>query len=62
MIEYAAEISTGVVTQIIVSNHVLANETLEGDWVDCTCKPQPDAGIGWIWDGTDFVAPIVEEQ
>lgn len=57
MTEYSAEISTGTITELIVGNYIWANENLEGEWVDCTCGDQPCAGIGWTWDGTDFVAP-----
>jgi len=59
MNEYAAEISTGTVTQIIVGNYIVANETLAGEWVDCTDDTQPSAGITWIWNGTNFAAPTV---
>ena len=59
MIEYAAEISTGVVTAIIVGDYVWANENLEGEWVDCTCGEYPCAGVGYTWNGTDFVPPTV---
>ena len=61
MTNYAAEVSTGLVSQIIVGNYVWANENLAGEWVDCTCGDEPCAGIGYTWNGTDFVAPIVEE-
>lgn len=57
MIQYAAEISTGIVTQVIVGDYVWANENLQGEWVDCTCGDEPCAGIGYTWNGTDFVAP-----
>lgn len=60
MTQYAAEISTGTVTQIIVGDYVWANENLAGEWVDCTCDGEPCAGIGYTWNGTDFVAPVVE--
>lgn len=61
MTEYAAQISTGIVSQIIVGNYVWANENLEGEWVDCTVNDDLVIAIGYTWDGTDFVAPIVEE-
>ena len=61
MIEYAAEISTGVVTAVIVGTHFWANDNLDGEWVDCTTKGDLIIGIGYTWNGTDFVAPIVEE-
>jgi len=62
MTEYATEISTGTVSQIIVGNYIWANENLEGQWVDCTNNGEVAAGVGYTWNGTDFVAPIVEEQ
>ena len=61
MMKYAAEISTESVSEIIVGDYVWANENLEGEWVDCTCGDIPCAGIGYLWNGTDFVAPVVEE-
>lgn len=59
MIEYASEISTGIVTEVIVGNYVWANENLKGEWVDCTCGNEPCAGIGYIYDPTTktFSAP-----
>ena len=60
MTQYAAEISTGIVTQIIVGDYIWANENLDGEWVDCTCDGEPCAGIGWTWNGTDFVPPTVD--
>ena len=60
MTEYSAEISTGVVTQIVVGSYVVANENFEGEWVDCTSSPEPSAGISWTWNGTEFAAPVVE--
>ena len=50
MTEYAAEISTGLVSQIIVGNYVWANENLNGEWVDCTCGDEPCAGVGYTYD------------
>jgi len=60
MSEYAAEISTGIVTEIIVGNYVWANQNLDGEWVDCTVNDDLVIGVGFTWDGTDFVAPVVE--
>jgi hypothetical protein len=61
MSKYSAQLKHNVVQQIIVGDHVWANEHLEGDWVDCTVNDDLIIGIGFTWDGTDFVAPIVEE-
>ena len=57
MTEYAAQIDAGIVNNIIVGNYVWANENLEGQWVDCTNNGELVAGIGFTWDGTNFVAP-----
>ena len=61
MSKYAAQLENNIVVQIIVGDHVWANEHLEGEWVDCTNNNELVAGIGYTWNGTDFVAPIVEE-
>jgi len=61
MTEYAAQLVNNIVYQIIVGNHVWANENLEGEWVDCTVNNDLVIGIGYTWNGVDFVAPIVEE-
>jgi hypothetical protein len=56
---YAAEISTGIVTEIIVGDYVWANENLAGEWVDCTDNGELIAGIGYTYDAEldEFVAP-----
>ena len=59
MKSYSAEISTGVVQQIIVGDYIWANEHLEGAWVDCTVNDDLVIGIGYTWNGTDFVAPAI---
>ena len=59
MTQYAAEIKGTLVVQVIVGDYVWANENLDGDWIDCTCGDNPCAGIGWTWNGTEFIAPTV---
>jgi len=59
--QYAAEINGTLVVQVIVGDYVWANENLDGDWIDCTCGDNPCAGIGWTWNGTEFIAPVVIE-
>ena len=61
MSEYAAEISTGIVTEIIVGNYVWANDNLAGVWVDCTDNGEVAAGIGYTYDSTTgtFSAPLL---
>jgi hypothetical protein len=61
MSQYAAQINAGIVSNIIVGNYVWANENLDGEWVDCTVNDDLVIGIGYTWNGVDFVAPIVEE-
>ena len=57
---YAAEISTGIVSEVIVGDYVWANENLVGEWVDCTDDGELIAGIGYTYDETNFTAPIEE--
>ena len=61
MSKYAAQLKDDVVSQIIVGDHVWANEHLEGEWVDCTDNGELVAGIGYTWNGTDFVPPVIPE-
>jgi hypothetical protein len=63
MKSYAAEVSTGTVSQVIVGDFVWANENLSGVWVDCTCGDNPCAAPGYTYDATteDFVAPVAPE-
>ena len=63
MKSYAAEVSTGTVSQVIVGDFVWANENLNGEWVDCTCGDNPCAAPGYTYDTAteDFVAPVAPE-
>ena len=60
MTEYAAEISTGIVTEIIVGNYEWANENLVGKWADCTDNGELTVGIGYTYDSTTgiYTAPL----
>jgi hypothetical protein len=49
---YAAEISTGIVSEIIVGDYVWANENLSGEWVDCTDDGDLTISIGYTYDAT----------
>ena len=54
-----AEIQNGVVTNVIVVDTKEIAELVTG----LTCVEYTDenpAGIGWTYDGTKFIAPIVE--
>ena len=66
--QYFAQIDdNSVVINVAVVTHLFMAENPErytGTWVE-TFYDLPNktyAGIGYTWDGTDFVAPIVEEQ
>jgi hypothetical protein len=61
MSKYAAQLKDDVVQQIIVGDYIWANENLEGVWVDCTNNDELVAGIGFTWNGTDFVPPTIPE-
>jgi len=67
MSTYFAQVTDGVVTDVrVVSREFLeANpERYTGTWVETFIgvEGKTYAGIGYTWNGTDFVAPIVEEQ
>jgi hypothetical protein len=54
-----AEIQNGVVTNVIVADTKEIAELVTG----LTCVEYTDsnpAGIGWTYDGTKFIAPVVE--
>lgn len=61
MSEYAALLLENIVQEIIVGNYIWANANLGGEWVDCTNNGEVAAGIGYTWDGTNFIAPPVVE-
>jgi hypothetical protein len=60
---YAAEISSGVVTEIIVGDYVWANENLSGEWVDCTNEGNVNIGVGYTYDSVteQFVEPVITQ-
>lgn len=55
---YAAQVEAGVVQQVIVGTADWAAANLGGVWVDSAVK----VGVGWLWDGSQFTPPVVEEQ
>ena len=65
--QYFAQVTDGVVTNVAVvtAEFMAANpERYEGTWHETftDVEGKTYAGIGFIWNGVDFVAPIVEEQ
>jgi hypothetical protein len=63
---YFAQVTDGVVTDVrVVSREFLeANpERYTGTWVETFIgvEGKTYAGIGYIWNGTDFVPPVIPE-
>lgn len=71
MSQYFAQVTDGVVTdvRVVTADFMAANpERYQGTWVETFIgvEGKTYAGVGYLWDGTDFVlpiyiAPIVEE-
>lgn len=70
---HAALIENGIVTQVIVIPHMNDDDDaitaycnsigLPGTWIDTSYKGTRRgkyAGLGDIWNGTEFVTPVVE--
>ena len=67
MSQYFAQVTNGVVTRVaaVTAEFMAANpERYEGEWVETffDTAGKTYAGIGYTWNGVDFVAPTVEEQ
>jgi hypothetical protein len=65
--QYFAQVTDGVVTNVAVTSaeFMAANpDRYQGEWIETFIgvEGKTYAGIGYTWDGTDFVAPIDEEQ
>jgi len=63
--QYFAQVTDGVVTdvRVVTADFMAENpERYEGLWVETFIGVQGKtyAGIGYTWNGTDFVAPVVE--
>ena len=63
--QYFAQVADGVVTNIAVTSaeFMAANpERYEGTWIETfiDVEGKTYAGVGYTWNGTDFVAPVVE--
>ena len=64
--QFFAQVTDGVVTdvRVVSAEFMAANpERYEGEWIETFIgvEGKTYAGVGFIWNGTDFVAPIVEE-
>ena len=65
--QYFAQVTDGVVTNVAVvtAEFMAANpERYEGEWIETFIgvEGKTYAGIGYTWNGTDFVAPVVEPE
>jgi hypothetical protein len=65
--QYFAQVTDGVVTKVaVVTAEFMAEnpERYEGEWHETFIgvEGKTYAGIGYTWNGTDFVAPVVEPE
>lgn len=63
--QYFAQVTDGVVTRVAVvsAEFMAANpDRYEGEWVETFIgvEGKTYAGVGFTWNGTDFVEPVVE--
>ena len=66
MSTYFAQVTNGLVTRVAVTSAEFMAENperYEGTWHETFIgvEGKTYAGVGYTWNGTDFVAPIVEE-
>ena len=66
-LQYFAQVTDGVVTdvRVVMREFLEANpERYKGEWVETffDTEGKTYAGIGYTWNGTDFVAPVVEPE
>jgi hypothetical protein len=55
---YAAQVTDGTVTQVIVGTADWANERLDGTWVDTPTL----VGIGWAYTDGTFTPPAAPDD
>ena len=64
--QYFAQVVDGVVTDVVVTSaqFMAANpDRYPGTWVETfIAEGKTYAGIGYLWNGTDFVQPIIVEE
>lgn len=65
MSTYFAQVTGGMVTdvRVVSADFMAANpDRYPGTWIETFIgvEGKTYAGVGYTWDGTDFVAPIVE--
>ena len=66
MSQYFAQVTDGIVTDVrVVSEDFMAAnpERYPGTWIETfIAEGKTYAGIGYTWNGTDFVAPPLIEE
>jgi hypothetical protein len=64
--QYFAQVTDGVVTRVAVvsADFMAANpDRYPGTWVETFIEEgKTYAGVGYTWNGTDFVAPVIEPE
>ena len=64
--QYFAQVTDGVVTRVAVvsASFMAANpDRYPGTWVETFIEEgKTYAGVGYTWNGTDFVPPVVEPE
>ena len=65
MEQYFAQVTDGVVTNVAVvtTEFMAANpDRYQGEWIETFIgvEGKTYAGVGYTWNGTDFVAPVVQ--
>lgn len=65
--QYFAQVTDGIVTdvRVVSADFMAANpERYPGTWVETFIgvEGKTYAGLGYTWNGTDFVAPVVEPE
>ena len=63
--QYFAQVTDGVVTKVaVVTAEFMAQnpERYEGEWHETFIgvEGKTYAGVGYTWDGTNFIAPVFE--
>lgn len=66
MEQYFAQVTDGVVTRVaVVTTQFMAEnpDRYEGTWIETFIgvEGKTYAGVGYTWNGTDFVAPVIED-
>ena len=66
MTTYFAQVTDGIVTdvRVVSASFMAANpDRYPGSWVETfIAEGKTYAGIGFLWDGTDFIAPPSIEE